>query len=366
MIKKLTIQNFKSLRSVSIDLERFTVFVGANGSGKTSVLDAIDSSVFAARGVLRNRKSKTILGLERFYTRGSTGDLIIECQTDGGEFACVMTPPEDNQEVVSDPPLGSRWSWKCTPSDITALGNSILEIGTTQLLKFNPGRLSQATYSERAVPRLGSDGNGLPSTLAYMALNDPDNFAKLTADMQKLIPKFRRIRFTRKSVEKFVSEEVTIGDDSLTRRQSRQYQGDALLFDFENANNLAADMVSEGTLMLLGLITAIRTGPVQSTLLLDDIEHGLHPLAQKSLIELIQHLLEAFPNLQLLATSHSPYLVNYLEPEQVRIMATADDGSSRCGKLTDHPKFRRWTEEMFPGELWSVFGEKWLVEQEAS
>lgn len=42
MISKVSIRNFKCLRDVSVDLERFTVFVGANGSGKTSVLQALD------------------------------------------------------------------------------------------------------------------------------------------------------------------------------------------------------------------------------------------------------------------------------------------------------------------------------------
>ncbi len=39
MIHMVHIQDFKRLRDVSVELERFTVLVGANGSGKTSVLD---------------------------------------------------------------------------------------------------------------------------------------------------------------------------------------------------------------------------------------------------------------------------------------------------------------------------------------
>ncbi|MBS0265406.1 MAG: AAA family ATPase, partial [Planctomycetes bacterium] len=35
MINSVHIQNFKNLRDQTICLERFTVFVGANGSGKT-------------------------------------------------------------------------------------------------------------------------------------------------------------------------------------------------------------------------------------------------------------------------------------------------------------------------------------------
>ena len=37
-----------------------------------------------------------------------------------------------------------------------------------------------------------------------------------------------------------------------------------------------------------------------------------------------------------------------------------DDGSVACGRLIDHPKFAKWKDEMAPGELWSLFGEKWV------
>ena len=44
-------------------------------------------------------------------------------------------------------------------------------------------------------------------------------------------------------------------------------------------------------------------------------------------------------------------------------MAVGDDGYARCGRLTDHPKFDTWKEEMAPGEMWSLFGEKWVAER---
>jgi hypothetical protein len=84
------------------------------------------------------------------------------------------------------------------------------------------------------------------------------------------------------------------------------------------------------------------------------------------LVEVIGQILQKYPDLQLLATSHSPYLLNYLSPEQVRIMTADPDGYARCGRLTDHPKFPTWKEEMDPGEMWSLFGEKWLAEKGAA
>jgi predicted ATPase len=119
-------------------------------------------------------------------------------------------------------------------------------------------------------------------------------------------------------------------------------------------------------MLMLGLLTVLLGPGPPRILLLDDIEHGLHPLAQKQLVEVIGRILQQYPDLQVLATAHSPYLLNYLAPEQVRIMATGTDGHTRCGRLTDHPKFVTWKEEMAPGELWSLFGERWVAERETS
>ncbi|MCA9686976.1 MAG: AAA family ATPase, partial [Myxococcales bacterium] len=41
MLRKLRVQGFKSLRDLSVEFGRFSVLVGANGCGKSSVLQAI-------------------------------------------------------------------------------------------------------------------------------------------------------------------------------------------------------------------------------------------------------------------------------------------------------------------------------------
>jgi predicted ATPase len=147
------------------------------------------------------------------------------------------------------------------------------------------------------------------------------------------------------------------------RRSKREYQGDAILFDFVNASNVSAHTVSEGTLMLLGLLTVLLGPAKPNILLLDDMEHGLHPLAQKLLLVLLGKLMARFPDLQILATAHSPYLLDSLDPEQVRLLTLDPDGYSICGRLTEHPQFAKWKDEMAPGELWSLFGEKWLAQR---
>jgi len=136
-------------------------------------------------------------------------------------------------------------------------------------------------------------GDGLASVLAYMALNDPQGFEDLVAVARTLIPRLCRIRFRKATVHRTESELVRFGSDAVKRRSRRPYQGELILFDFEYAENVSARTASEGTMLMLGLLTALL-GPNQPRiLLLDDNEHALHPLAQKQMVEVIGQILSA-------------------------------------------------------------------------
>ena len=127
MIHKVRIQNFKSLRNVGIELERFTVFVGANGSGKTSVLEAIHNTVRAITG-----DAQKVFAHERHgdwvYTRGGVGDLSMLCVTSGGEFGIEATPPE-GYPPPPDMMQKARWEYRTRVSGARATPHSNLPGG---------------------------------------------------------------------------------------------------------------------------------------------------------------------------------------------------------------------------------------------
>lgn len=358
MIHEVRIKNFKTLRDVSIGLERFTIFVGANGSGKTSVLEAMHNAVRAATG-----DPQKVFAHERhgdwIYTRGGVGDLVIQCATGEGEFAVAATPPPGYPPPPEDLQKG-RWEYRITPTG-PALSTALEPGRKMVFLRLNAAIMAKPSYSENDPPRVEYTGEGLASVLAYMALNTPEAFEELVGVARILIPRLRRIRFRRAPVYRIEEELVRFGNDTVRRSSKRQYQGESILFDFEHADNVSARTASEGTMLMLGLLTVLLGPTRPRIILLDDIEHGLHPLAQKQLVGVIGKVMERFPELQVLATAHSPYLLNYVLPEQVRIIALGEDGHARCGRLTDHPKFATWKEEMAPGEMWSVFGENWLA-----
>jgi predicted ATPase len=358
MIHTLEVHNFKNLRNLEMDLEPLTVLVGANGSGKTSVLEAIHLAVSASIGPIE-RLFRGERHCDWLYTRGGQGDLYIACRLQTGEFTVRAKSPA---EFPPSPDLLGTGDWKLSTHVGIAPQDVLLPVRRLVFLRLSPARLARASYSDHDPPQVASDGEGLASVLAYMALNDPDAFDELVSHMRTLIPHLKRIRFRKAPIKRTEKEYLRVGEESVERRTNRVYRGEAILFDFTNAENVSAQTVSEGTLMLIGLLTVLLVPPQPKILLMDDLEHGLHPLAQKSLLGVFRQVMERFPDLQIIATAHSPYLLDNLRPEEIRLMTVGEDGFSVCGRLEDHPQYEKWKDEMAPGELWSLFGEKWLLQ----
>lgn len=118
--------------------------------------------------------------------------------------------------------------------------------------------------------------------------------------------------------------------------------------------------------MALGLLTVLMGPQKPRLVLIDDIELSLHPTAQGKLIEILRAIQKKDPELQIVATSHSPFVLNYLKPEEVRMTFQAENGFARCEKLTAHPDFEKWKDLMSPGEFWSTVGESWMEKVPAS
>ncbi|MEN8216579.1 MAG: AAA family ATPase [Pseudomonadota bacterium] len=60
----------------------------------------------------------------------------------------------------------------------------------------------------------------------------------------------------------------------------------------------------------------------QGILLIDEAENHLHPKWQKTFIQSIQ---EIFPNLQLIATTHSPFIVSSVENTKIFVCQSKGD-----------------------------------------
>ena len=327
MIERARFRNFKSLRDVEIPLERFTVLVGPNASGKSSVLQGLD---LLCRGFAGTD------GLEALRSRGAEEPAEISGLA-GPEAFRVQGGAQGANGVRRGGPLETAhgldgdWSpWQGSGTASPLPRSVLLRLEASKLVLPGP-----ATDPAAMLP----DGTGMHSALASLALNDPDSWQALQADLRRIVPPVGRLRHSR----------------------AVNGQPPALLFDAVGGDSLAAAQVSEGTLLVLGLLAALHGPDRPGLVLLDDMDRGLHPLAQVELVKLLRGLLGSRPDLQVVATTHSPYMLDSMQPNEVRLLCLKEDGSTACARLDAHPRHDRWKDELAAGEMWSVFGEKWVA-----
>jgi predicted ATPase len=344
MINKVGVQYFKCLRDVTADLERFTVFVGPNASGKSSILQALDilCRAFRPQQVLQPiiAENELIWGM----SRGADGPVELLAMVGDAGYRYRTS----NRNVPPQHAHSAKWGgegpgflatekwkpWRPSTGKVESLPMSVL-------LRLEASKLKEHSPAPNPT-EMSPEGFGLHSALASMALNDPDSWQQLQADLRRIIPTIGRLRHT----------------------ATRANQPPSLLFDTLGADSLPASQVSEGTLLVLGLLTALYAPNRPSLILLDDLDRGLHPRAQKELITLLRGLLTTSPNRQIVATTHSPYMLDCMDVNEVRMtFLKEDDGATVCAPLTSHPKYPKWKDEMTPGEMWSLFGEKWVAEE---
>ena len=92
------------------------------------------------------------------------------------------------------------------------------------------------------------------------------------------------------------------------------------------------------------------------------MDRGLHPKAQRDLIRHLRSFQAEIPDCQIIATTHSPYLLDEMQPEEVRVTSLRADGSVACVGINQHREFERWKRSFRTGEMWSMIGEKWVAE----
>lgn len=377
MVTSVRFENFKSLREVAIDLEPFTVLVGANGSGKSSVLQGMmlltaffDSRRF--RGHPRNQAEKIFrppYSAERLAFAGAgTLSLTLTGSTLGG-FTCRWTRSAEAGAGAGSPPgefsLGHVGPAGATQHEYAskrvpdAFFDAIPPLGNGVLLQLDSNALAQPWYSDDPDPHIEYDGTGLAPTLQKLQVLRDGRFERIEEALRKVVPSILRLRAVPAPVVRRERQRISVDEQEFTNVVKRERSGSRIQADVRGSGWIDADLLSEGTLLTLALLTVIHDEQ-PSMLLLDDLDHGLHPLAQAKLIEELRAIQAASPGLQIVATTHSPFVVDCCKVEEVRVIRLLEDGSSQCQALAAHPRWEKRKGYLSPGEFWSGVGEEWV------
>jgi predicted ATPase len=220
------------------------------------------------------------------------------------------------------------------------------------LYRFDARHIADAAYSGEEHPTVEEDGGNTAVVLAALKLEQEEAFERIEEELRKIVPSVQRIRVKRVKMPPHSPENPT----------AEARVGHKVFLDFKGAWDVPAHAASEGTLITLALLTALCSPKRPRLLLLDDIDHSLHPQAQMHLMRELKRLLAEFPDVQLVATTHSPYILDELEPSDVRVFALRPDGSVACRSLSEHPQAEKTRGVLSSGQLWSLDPEwRWVV-----
>ncbi|WP_158621610.1 AAA family ATPase [Corallococcus aberystwythensis] len=377
MIEKVQFRNFKAYRSLDLDLEPFTVLVGPNASGKTTLLEGLRLiSDHAASAFIDPYDADWADPKLRSFGVSRPIELTLSGRWNKtpGLLRYVGHEPEIDG---LDHPVSGQWGelnfglgqveGSAKPiGESESLFDFGLKLLATEVLRFELMRLAEASYSEAEIPRVEGNGSGLASVLAYLKLSHDETFSEIELSLKRIVPSVRRIRIERAMVEQNSLRTIALDEQKALVPEKRTLWGNRIVLDMQGAKGVPANAAGEGTLMVLGLLTVLMGPQKPRLVLLDDIELALHPTAQERLIAALRVIQAKDPELQIVATSHSPFILNYLKPEEVRMTFLTENGFARCEKLTAHPEFEKWKELMSPGEFWSTVGESWIGKVSAS
>lgn len=378
MIDRVHFENFKSLGDVTIDLAPLTVLVGANGCGKSSVLQGIQllsttGSVSMADGDhTLGRLAKVFGGVRRLASHRPDVVVLQMRLANGDELRLEVTVPAEPSGQMAFKVLAGRPAHSLTASVSAASPGAevfadarIKQFGSVAYLHLDARVMAQTSVSDDEEPEMGFDGAGLASTLAWMKGANEDEVDQITADLATIVPGVKRIATQRPSVTRTRMERMIIDGQAVRRPIEETVRGDHFTIEFDSGEIVPADLLSEGTVLVLGLLTKLREPRRPKLFLLDDIDRGLHLTAQSRLVDELRRLMQLDPALQIICTTHSPYLLDRFAPEEIRVLALDEDRRTHVQALTAHPDFEKWRYGVQTGEMWASLGESWVTASEA-
>jgi predicted ATPase len=172
----------------------------------------------------------------------------------------------------------------------------------------------------------GRSGEELVSCLFYLRETQRSRFEAIEDSLRTAFPRFDRLDFP----------PVAAGTLALAWRE-RGF-----------SKPLYMHQLSEGTLRFLWLTTLLQSPGLTALTLLDEPEVSLHPELLSVLADLLR---ESSGRSQLIVATHSDRLIRFLEPAEILVMNSTEDGMTSV-TWADELDLEEWLKEYSLDELW--------------
>lgn len=239
MIETITLRNYRGHSGTAIPCGRLTVLVGENATGKTSALRAVS---WISEGLGPTLPAHTL--------RRGASELEVVLTGSGPEGAWRI-------EATYKPGDGTDALHQVRAS-VQNDDGSVGRRPHATLLTLNADALAAPSGSKLVVPVLDPSGRGLASVLAHLKLAETERFQRIVDRLRAVVPIARGIGFARVEASETVPRLIRVEDRHVELTDTVTTIQDALLFDFADADKVPAALVSEGTLLTLGMFTALE------------------------------------------------------------------------------------------------------------
>jgi AAA15 family ATPase/GTPase len=303
MIKEIKIENFKSIESLNLELGRLNVFIGANGSGKSNILEGI-----ALGSVAVEQKLDT----EFLYARGIRvgDDVYMPSAFEKNNTKSVIIIFSENHTPISVEI--NKDGWKVEAGEQINLADFLEDTKPlNNIISAKSGRFNEQsnlfpfiiyapenTYlrnfiEEGQIKPMGFRGEGLFKLLQKIIQKKPEYFQKINEHLQ-LLDWFNGFEIPNDLM--FTERRIKIKDQFL--EDGVQY------IDQRSAN--------EGFLYLLFYLTLFISDETPKFFAIDNIDNAMNPKLGSELIKVLSKLAKEHDK-QTILTTHNPSVLDGLD-----------------------------------------------------
>jgi predicted ATPase len=374
-IVSLHVKNYRALHDLDLrGITPLTVFLGPNGSGKSTIFDifAFLSECFSV-GL---RKAWDKRGrFKELRTRGSTGPIEIELGYRESRDSLFITYHLTIDEGPTGPFIAEEWiQWDdrqgkpfrfldfrngegqvftgdqpdekekriheiLTSSDVLAVNTlgqlakhprigALRRFITGWYISYLNADATRGVAEAGPQERLSETGDNLPNVIQYLKEQHSDRLANILKTLSERVPRLE-------SVES-------------------QFMADGrLLLQIKDAPfelPILAKFASDGTLKMLAYLTLLYDPSPPELIGIEEPENHLHP---RLLPELAEECRMATERTQLMVTSHSPFFVDGLKPEELWVLYRNEKGYTQARKASDMKGIPEFVKEGASlGQLW--------------
>ncbi len=330
-INKLHLHNFKKFSDFTFQFHpQFTVLIGDNATGKTSILDAL--SIMLSTYVLRFEVESGRPGFktDEIHVKIFERDDVINIER------------QKKAHIDAEGKLeGSSVNWTRRPNDKTGSAKIITEIAESHALAVSEGAdIDLPVLLYYGTSRLWDAHRKIIAGKPDSRIVGYKNCLNPGSDQQLFEKWFKHLEMTslQKKKEIGVLESVREVVRKCIPGATNFYfdmANDALMVEFNHDEYRLFYTMSDGFRNMVAMVAdiahrAARLNPhlgaeaaVRSTgvVLIDEIDLHLHPKWQRRVVD---DLKKAFPNLQFIVTTHSPFIVQSLDSGELIDLSTLD------------------------------------------